>query len=543
MNATDRTPVLIVGGGPVGLALAADLGWRGVSCILVEQNDGTIEHPRANAVNSRSMEFCRRWGIADAVRGAGAPPDFPPTVLYVTRLEGYEIARIERPSHGGAGTLPNTPERPQRCNQLWFDPILRDLAAGFPTVDLRYGCRFEGYERTDGGIVARVHDTASGQTETIEARYLVACCGGQSAIPKSIGSRMQGTADLWYNLNIFIRVPELWTYHDKGKAALTQFVAPEGIFASLVEIDGDELWRLAIRRESEPPDLDAVDVEAFVRRTLGPDIPYELVSIKPWTSRDLVADKFQDGPVFLAGDAAHQNPPAGGFGMNTGLGDAVDLGWKLWATLDRWGGPGLLASYGAERRPVAERNVGEATDNESYAPGVYEAVLDDTPEGAEARREIGERIVAGKTKGYISDGIALGYRYDPSPIVVVDATPAPADSIMSYVQTSRPGSRAPHAWLADGRSTLDLFGRGFVLLRFTDVSSGDALVEAAAARGVSVDVIDIDDPAIAQIYETNLVLVRPDGHVAWRGAADPDDALAVVDRVRGAASVAGELLG
>ena len=540
MSTWRETPVLIVGGGPVGLALAADLGWRGVSCTLVERSDGTIDHPRANAVNSRSMEFCRRWGIADAVRSAGAPPDFPPTVVYVTSLDGYEIVRIERPSHGGAGTLPNTPERPQRCNQIWFDPILRDLATGFPTVDLCYGCRFDGYERTDGGIVACVHDTASGRSETIEARYLVACCGGQSPIPDSIGSRMQGTADLWYNLNIFIRVPELWAYHDKGKAALTQFVAPEGIFASLVEIDGNELWRLAIRRESEPLDLDAVDVEAFVRRTLGSGIPYEVMTIKPWTSRDLVADKFQDGPVFLAGDAAHQSPPAGGFGMNTGLGDAVDLGWKLWAALDGWGGAGLLASYEAERRPVAERNVGEATDNESYAPGLFDAVLDDTPEGAEARREIGERIAAGKTKGYISDGIALGYRYDPSPIVWPDATSAPADSVMTYIQTSRPGSRAPHAWIADGRSTLDLFGRGFVLLRFANHSAGDTLVEAAVARGVLIDVIDIDDPVVARIYETNLVLVRPDGHVAWRGAVAPDDALAVIDRVRGAASVVGE---
>ncbi len=534
MSDSSKTPVLIVGGGPVGLALAADLGWRGISCTLVERNDGAIDHPRANAVNSRSMEFCRRWGIADKVRAAGAPPDFPPTVVYVTRLDGYEIARIERPSHGGAGALPNTPERPQRCNQIWFDPILGDLAAGFPTVDLRHGCRFDRFERANGGIVAHVHDAALGRSEAIEARYLVACCGGQSPIPASIGSRMRGTADLWYNLNIFIRVPELWTRHDKGKAALTQFVGPQGIFASLVEIDGNELWRLAIRRESEPPDADSVDVEGFVRRTLGPGIPYEVVSIKPWTSRDLVADRFHDGAVFLAGDAAHQNPPAGGFGMNTGLGDAVDLGWKLAAMLDGWGGPGLLASYEPERRPVALRNVGEATDNETYAPDAFGAVLDDTPEGDASRRAIGERIVGGKTKSYISDGIALGYRYDPSPIVWPDATPPPADSIMTYAQTSRPGSRAPHAWLAGGRSTLDLFGRGFVLLRFAGGSAGAALAAAAAARGVPLSVVDIGDREIAEFYETTLVLVRPDGHVAWRGAVDPDDALAVIDRVRGA---------
>jgi 2-polyprenyl-6-methoxyphenol hydroxylase-like FAD-dependent oxidoreductase len=534
------TPVLIVGGGPVGLALAADLGWRGIECTLIEQNDGTIEHPRANAVNSRSMEFCRRWGIAEKVRNAGAPPDFPPTVLYVTRLDGHEIARIERPSHGGAGTLPNTPERPQRCNQIWFDPILRDLAQGFPTVDLRYRVQFDSHRVTADGIEARVRNLAADQIETITARYIVACCGGHSAIPAAIGSTMRGTADLWYNLNIFIKVPELWTYHDKGKVALTQFVDPSGIFASLVEIDGNELWRLSIRRESEPPDIASVDVDAFVRRTLGPGIPYEVVSVKPWTSRDLVADKFQDGPVFLAGDAAHQNPPAGGFGMNTGLGDAADLGWKLAASVEGWGGPGLLGAYEAERRPVALRNVGEATDNETYAPDAFDAVLEETPAGEAARRKIGEQITQGKTKSYISDGIALGYRYDASPIVCHDGTPAPDDSVMRYVQTSRPGSRAPHAWLADGRSTLDLFGRRFVLLRFSGARDGGALVSAAEARGVPIEMVDIDDPDVARLYETDLVLVRPDGHVAWRGATDPEDALAVIDRITGRANGAGE---
>src|SRR3984885_7627006 len=169
---TTETDILIIGGGPVGLALAADLGWRGIRCTLVEQGDGTIYHPRANTVNSRAREFCRRWGVAEEVKESGAPPDFPSTILYLTSLQGYEIARIERPTYGGLKPLPTTPERSQRCNQLFFDPIMRRLASGYPSVELRYKCRFESFEETADGVIATVCDLVGGGVETIAAQYL-----------------------------------------------------------------------------------------------------------------------------------------------------------------------------------------------------------------------------------------------------------------------------------------------------------------------------------------------------------------------------------
>ncbi len=533
--ATHHVPVLIIGAGPVGLALAADLGWRGIACLVVEQGDGRIFHPRANTVNSRTMEFCRRWGVADEVLHAGTPPDFPPDILYLTGLQGYQIARIERPTHGGMKPLPTTPERSQRCNQLFFDPVLRALARGFPTVTLRYRCRFESFTTSDDGVIATVRDLASDRVETIAARYLVACCGGGSPVGKTLGVRMEGIPVLSYHLNVFLRIPELWSRHDKGKAAFYMFCDPQLNHPSLIELDGDELWRLGLNLGNSPVPPQSVDIEAAIRRLMGPDIPYEVISALPWTCRSIVADRWRQGPVFLAGDAVHQHGPAGGFGMNTGLGDAVDLGWKLAAMIEGWGDAALLDSYEIERRPVAKRNVDEATENmvrfidgKDLAP-----IAEDSARGAALRAQVRAELLSTKTKQYISDGIALGYRYDESPVVWPDGSPPPRLSAMEYVPTSRPGARAPHAFLADGRSTIDLYGKGFVLLSFNGADAG-ALAAAAASRAVPLTVIEIGDAAIAALYERNLVLVRPDGHVAWRGDAAPENPRAVIDLVRGA---------
>jgi 2-polyprenyl-6-methoxyphenol hydroxylase-like FAD-dependent oxidoreductase len=542
MNATQETPVLIVGGGPVGLALAADLGWRGISCTLVEEGDGTIYHPRANTVNARTMEFCRRWGVAEEVRNSGAPPDFPSTILYLTSLRGYELARIERPTYGGGERgrvkpLLTSPERSERCNQLFFDPIMRRLAAGMKGVSLRYRCRFENFEQKNGAVIATLRDLAQDRLETIEARYLVACCGGRSMVPKALGVRWEGEPVVDYHLNVFLRINALWERHDKGKAAFYFFINRAGNNPSLIELDGNTLWRLGIRLGPERIALEAVDVRGIIDAVIGKDVPCEVISSLPWTCRSIVADKWQQGPVFLAGDAVHQHGPSGGFGMNTGLGDAVDLGWKIAATLDGWGGPDLLASYEPERRPVAKRVVEEVREMQEDVVSDDEIahIEDKGPAGDALRKRIGAEIVRRRTRVYISDGVALGYRYDPSPVIVPDGTPAPKDSVTDYVQTSRPGSRAPHAWMdeAQRRSTIDLFGKSFVLLAFSGAAP-DGLAAAARARNMPLDVQRIDDPAIAQLYKRKLVLVRPDGHVAWRGDAPPVDAGAIIDRVRGA---------
>ncbi len=530
-----KVPILIIGGGPVGLGLAIDLGIRGIECLLVEQTDGKIFHPRANAINSRTMEFCRRWGIAEAVREAGAPPDFPTTILYVTSMQGEEIARIERPTHGGKTSLPHTPERPQRCNQLWFDPILRDRAESFPTVDMRYQTRFESFERDGDGVIATITDLTTGKSEKISARYLVACCGGRSSVPKSLGAGWEGTIVLSYNLNIYIRVPRLWEQTGREKAAFYVMVGADGSQRILVELDGNELWRMGIRNLDEPLDPEKIDLDAAVQSALGPGVTYEIISALPWICRSVVSDRYSDGPVILAGDAVHQHAPSGGFGMNTGMGDAADLGWKLAAAVEGWAGPHLLESYAIERRPVAQRNVAEATENndQEYDPSLLPDIEEPGETGRRARERLAEQILATRSKTFISDGIALGYSYDGSPVICADGTPAPANETMRYSPTTRPGARAPHAWVAEGKSTLDLFGRGYVLLTFNE-ANGAGLADAAAKRGIPFQCVEIDDKEIAALYERQLVLVRPDGHVCWRGDDPPDDPDAVMDRVSGA---------
>ena len=539
MSGTDDTPVLIVGGGPVGLALAADLGRRGIACVLVEQSDGTIYHPRANTVNSRTMEFCRRWGIAEEVRQAGTPPDFPLDIIYCTGLNGYPLARVERPTYGGHKPLPTTPERSQRCNQLFFDPIMRKLAARFPSVRLRYRCRFESFTEAADGVICQVHDLAANRRETIRARYLVACCAGRSSVPQALGVRWEGQPVLSYHLNVFLKIEELWARHDKGKAAFYFFVDESGGGPSLIELDGRELWRLGISTGQNLIAPEQMDIAAIMKEFVGLGIPYELISVLPWTCRSIVADTWRRGNVFLAGDAVHQHSPSGGFGMNTGLGDAVDLAWKLAAALDGWGGPALIDSYEIERKPVARRIVREATENQGPIGEAATRALIRAPgaEGDRARALLRDEILRERTRVFVSDGLVLGYHYDPSPVIVPDGTAAPEEAVSKYTPTARPGSRAPHAWLAEGRSTLDLFGDGFALLAFNG-AAGDAapIVAAAQARGVPLKLSAIDDPSIAVLFQRHLVLVRPDGHVCWRDDAPPADPLDLIDRMRGAAN-------
>lgn len=264
-----HTAVLIVGAGPVGLALAADLGRRGVPCITLERNDGEIFHPRATAQNARTMEFFRRWGVADAVKQSGTPPDFPHTVLYVTDLNGFEIARFERMAHGGVRPIETSPERPQRCNQLWLDPILHELAESYESTTLRYRCELESFVEHVDHVVATVRDKATGTVDTISAEYIVDCTGARGALRRALGIEMDGRPALDYNLSIFFRIPELWSYHDKGKAALHFFIDKDGISRNLIQLDGRELWRLGVCSKALYEDPQSADVEALISGIVG----------------------------------------------------------------------------------------------------------------------------------------------------------------------------------------------------------------------------------------------------------------------------------
>lgn len=532
----DVIPVLIVGGGPVGLALAVDLGWRGVPCVLVEQGNGEITDAKMFATGIRTVEFCRRWGIADQVKDWGFPRDFPFDNVFVTSLAGHEIGRIPMPSLAQTKPFDCSPEQFAHCPQFVFDPILARAAKAYPSVRLRYRCALTAFHQDAACVVAELHDIASGKHEQVRARYMVACDGFSSPVRKALGIAMSGVPFINRSVNIMLRTPDLSDIHQKGNAGRYVLIGPEGPWASLTPADGTR-WRLMIHGEQEDEPLN-IDAAAEVRRAAGRDFDFEILSIGHWVRRRMVADRYAQGRVFIAGDAAHVMPPNGGLGMNTGIGDAADLGWKLAAMHHGWGGAHLLASYEAERRPVGIRQCDEAMRNfERYggrraAPGV----LDETEQGAKMRAELGARLSSGNRMAWENPlHTHLGYRYDGSPICVVDDPPPPdPEDARDYRQSSHPGGRAPHAWLADGRSTLDLFGRGFTLLRFSGAPDAAPLADAAAQRGIPMDVVSIDDPAIGALYVRKLVLVRPDGYVAWRGDALPDGTLELIDRVRGA---------
>jgi 2-polyprenyl-6-methoxyphenol hydroxylase-like FAD-dependent oxidoreductase len=531
-------PVIIVGGGPVGLALAGDLGWRGIACVLIEQSDGSIYQPRMDLVGVRTMEFCRRWGLVPAVEGSPYPRDYPQDNIYLTSLTGYELGRERFPGIGEAPPPKESPQRRERCPQNMFDPILRDFAAAQKAVELRYRTRLVAFTQDAQGVTAIVENVDRGTSGEIKARYIVGCDGARSVVRETLGIAMHGHPVLTYTTNVIFRCPHLVSLHDKGRAYRHICIGPEGTWATIVAINGRDEWRFSLIGSHEPREYSPEEIRAAIRRAVGRDFEFEILSVLPWTRRELVAERYRDGRGFIAGDAAHVMSPTGGFGMNTGIQDAVDLSWKLATMLEGWGGDGLLDSYTIERQPIGTRNVTEASGNlrRMLSPGRHPDLLDDTPQGAAARENLGREFSETMRREWFTLGVHLGYRYEGSPICWPDGSAAPPDDPAKYTPTARPGHRAPHAWLADGRSTLDLFGRGFTLLGFAaDAVQAAPLLQAATQRKVPITFVRLDEPEIAKVYQRRFVLVRPDGHVAWRGDRMPRDPLRVIDVVRGAA--------
>ncbi len=537
---TDHTPVLIVGAGPVGLALAGDLGWRGVACTLIEKTDGAIEQPKMDIVGPRTMEFCRRWGIADWVRDAPYPGDYPQDCVYVTSLDGYELGRETFPGRAQEKCPPQSPQKRERVPQDMFDPILQRFVRSFAHVRLCYRSELVSFVETTGGVTARLRDTATGAIREISADYLVGTDGGGSLVREGAGITMSGNPALTYTTNVLFRCADFPSLHDKGKAYRFIFIGPEGTWLTIVAINGGDRFRMSIVGTADKVTHGEAEIQGALRRAVGRHFDYEILSVMRWVRRELVADSYGTQRVFIAGDAAHLMSPTGGFGMNTGIQDAVDLGWKLAAAVRGWAGRSLLRSYEAERRPVAVRNVTEASSNLGRMlatrqrlppPEIFQA----GPAGDAAREDYGRWFSDTMRHEWFTVGFHLGYRYDGSPIVAPDGTPAPPLPTSTYAQTARPGARAPHAWLPDGGSTLDLFGSGFVLLRLgPHAPTGESIARAAAEVSVPLEVIALDVAEVTELYQRRLVLVRPDGHVAWRADRPPADPRALIDLVRGA---------
>ena len=531
-------PVLVVGGGPVGLSLSIDLGWRGIDCLMVECRDGAVGHPKMNQVGNRTQEFCRRWGLGEKVREYSIPEDFPRNIHFVTSTTGYELGRYEFPARQDV-VQPYSPEFMQRCSQIYFDPLLRDAAGRMPNVTQMFNTRLDRFDQDDSNVTAVIVDEKSGEEDVITAEYLVACDGAESQIRDTLGINLIGDQSMDFNINIFFKSNDHGALFNKGRAIMQWIFDGEGMWADIVSINGYDLWRLSIMKLPLGTELTNDEVAVYLRKAVGRNFDFEILSVLPWMRKRVVADRFSAGWVYLCGDAVHQMSPTGGFGMNTGIGEAVDLSWKLTAVLEGWGGDKLLDSYEVERRQVAEMVTDEGARNYTqFAKLSNGSEIDqNNTEGELLRKKLTQELYdLQMDREYDTDGIVLGYHYEGSSIILPDGTPEPEFNAMVYNETARPGHRAPHAWIDEGEkvSILDLFGRGFTLLRFDSSVSVHGLVEAFNKRNMPLIVEDIDQENISAIYECKLVLVRPDGHVAWRADACPLDSIAVTDIVRGA---------
>jgi len=542
------TQVLIAGGGPVGLTVALELARHGVRCMVVNDQPETSLYPRANAINARSMEHFRRFGLGPQIRAAGLPADYPTDVTYVTRLTGYEMARLQMPNSADAvdqakaGSGPyDCAEPPHRCSQIYLEAILHEAALAQPTIDLRYGHSLEEFRETDDGIVGVVRDLASDQVFDVSAQYLVGADGGRSTVRRQLGIRLEGEAGVERRmmggamLATYFRAPRDRAWLHIAPSWQYWIVTPD-LRALMISVDGADQFVLHARIPDgiEP---DSIDDRDLIDRAAGAPVEAEIILRQPWTAGHVLrAQSFGGGRVYLAGDAAHLFTPTGGLGMNTGVDEAVNLAWKLAACVNGWAGPHLLASYEADRRPIAARN-------QAFARGFAESIgtfavdpaaEQQTAEGEAERQRLGAHLADHGRREFVIPGIVLGVRYEDSAIIWPDETPPTTDDPYDYIPTARPGSRAPHIWLSDGSALCDRFAPGFTLLRMNENSAVDDLVFAAGEREVPVTVVDLDGTGVRERYDADLALVAPDGHVVWRGVEPPDDCAALIDRIRGA---------
>ena len=532
---TLHTDVLIVGAGPVGLSTAIELARRGIACIVIEQNDRVGLNPRAKTTNARTREHLRRWGIAGNLRAASRlPVDYPSVVIFTTRLNGPQLTKIENAFNCSPEKNDLYSESAQWIPQYVLEEVLRAYAVSLPSAEVRFNNSFLHAAQNADGVVTTVKDQSTGAETQVHSKFLVGADGSRSAVREVIGATMAGKRSIAGNYNVQFRAPGLAALIPHGPAIMYWCINSD-VPSLIGPMEGLDLWYFIATRVEGP--LESLDATDLIRRATNLDFEMEIIGTSPWVAHSLIADKYSDGRIFLAGDACHLHPPFGGYGMNMGIADGVDLGWKMAAVLQGWGGSALLASYEQERRPIHLAVIDEAIANYSAlgnhlslpgleAPG---------PVGDATRREAGDVIFAAKLREFRTLGVVLGYRYENSPVIVDDGSQPPSASTMIYRPSACPGGLAPHLWLEDDSSLYDHFGEGFTLLLTADPAPGEVerATTTAAAMGIPLKVVEPQDGRLLPRYASRMAMIRPDQHVAWRGDALPEDVWHLLRTVTG----------
>jgi 2-polyprenyl-6-methoxyphenol hydroxylase-like FAD-dependent oxidoreductase len=525
--------VLIVGAGPTGLTLAIDLGRRGVRCTLIEQRPRPAFLPKMERINARTMEIYRRMGLARKIRASGLRPDCPMDVYIILALNEPPLLHLAYPSVAEAqantqavndGTLPLEPY--QLISQYTLEPLLKSIAESIPAITVKFGCEFLSLRQDAEGVTARVQ-TSDGAAHDIRAAYLVGCDGGGSLVRKELGIRLSGEGNLLGLRQALYRCDALFDRLPigKGPGKGRHYHVADDRATFLIMQDSTKHWTLHSMVDTDE------EMKAAFEKTVGIPVKYEMLSCAPWRQNLLLADRYSEGRVLLAGDAAHLVIPTGGLGMNSGVGDAIDLSWKLAATLAGWGGPRLLKSYEIERRQIGERNVGASRYatlgrrkwRSMWRPNIRE----NSPAGTETRKNLSAVADVEQRKSNEMIGAELGYRYVDSP-VICNVPGGPEHLFRDYQPTTWPGARLPHIWLEDGTPMQDRIAEGFTIVKLGGTKADARGLEGAIrAHGAPVTVLDVPDRVAREVYGCDLILVRPDMHVVWRGNAAPEDAAEV----------------